>query len=273
MQRLNHIFLVIVLFALGCARTQREKEFLNPRTDVPLREAYNVRFVFSEEAVIKATLEAPHAIEREIRSIDDNGKEKVESVQEFDRGVKMTFYDDEGNFKSTLTADSAWFPGDFKRAEFVGKPVTIEDISGRVMTSLKLYWNKDSEEIWAPYHRYPPVRKYKVDRQLLEGNAPDAVKEVFDKNFSEKADTAVVREIRHLADSVMAIPEKTPGDIVLFDYFASVLDTTVLPATINRVHVETENDNIYADSLWAKMDFSAYNFLYPRGSVKMEEGF
>lgn len=273
MSHRSYILCFLALILVSCARTEREKELLAPKKDVPIREAFNVRFVFSEEAVIKATLEAPHALEREITNIDGNGKEVVKSIQEFDRGVTMTFFDEEGNLSSTLTADSAWFPGDFKRAEFIGKPVTIEDVSGRTMTALKLFWNKADDVIWAPYHRYPPVVSYRLDRGRLDHNIPNAIKNVFDDNFADEPDTAVVRTIRHMADSVLALPNKTDGDYVLVDYFGSVLDTVVLPPTLNRVHVETDADNIYADSLRAKMDFSSYNFLNPRGSVKMEDGF
>ena len=273
MRILPYILLGGALLLSACSRTEREKEFLNPKSDVPVREAFNVRFVFSEEAVIKATLEAPHAVERVYRSIDDNGKEVEENVQEFDRGVTMTFFDEEGVLKSTLTADSAWFPSDFKRAEFVGKPVRIDNEGGQIMEALRLFWDKDNEIIWAPRNRYPPTRIIQVDRRQLQGNRPDAVKRVFDKNYADLPDTTVVRQIRHLADSIRGLPEASPGDRVLFTYLGSVLDTLFMPPTLNRVHIETATENIYADSLRAKMDFKEYILDNPRGSIELEEGF
>ena len=62
-------FWIIALLGIvlwGCTRSEEEDATLDQmEKGTPIKEAFQVRFTFSENAVMQAELEAPHAIEEE----------------------------------------------------------------------------------------------------------------------------------------------------------------------------------------------------------------
>lgn len=265
------LFCTISAILFGCAPTKEELEYLNPQKDVPLREAFNVRFIFSEEAVIKATLEAPHAVERKRKQINAVGEEVEEGYQEFDRGVTMTFFDEEGIEKSRLTAKYGEFPGNFDKAEFRGN-VVVKNVTGETMVTDKLFWDKKAEIIWAPYILRLPQPIYYVEKGRMDGNPPDAIKNIVDAKFAGKPDSILWKTVHHDLDSLIAVKDKSPGDSVLLGFLHDMMDTTWTRPIINQVEVSTDTEHIYGDSLEAAMDFSKYKIYNIRGAVEMEEG-
>lgn len=265
------LFWILSVILLGCSPTKEELDFIKPNKDVPLREAFNVRFIFSEEAVIKATLEAPHAVERKRIFYNEAGEEREESYQEFDQGVEMTFFDEAGLEKSRLTALYGEFPGGFNRAEFRGN-VVVKNVTGETMVTDKLFWNKKEELIWAPYILRPPQPIYYVDKRKMEGNRPDAIRNTLETQFAGKPDSLIWKAVHNDLDSLIAIPEKTAGDSVLLGFLHDLMDTTWTRPVINQVEVSTDTEHIYGDSLEAAMDFSKYKIYNIRGAVEMEDG-
>lgn len=131
-------FLLVFLLA-ACSGNEKERRLLEEMTqEDPVQEAYNVEFIFSEMAVIQARLEAPHVVE-----INENNKE----VQYFDRGLHLTFYNEEGQVKSELTANSGKFRDGFSNAEVRGNVVMINENNGRMETE-KLLWNQEQDSLY-----------------------------------------------------------------------------------------------------------------------------
>ena len=183
----------------------------------------------------------------------------------------MTFFDEEGIQKSQLTALYGEFPGDFDRAEFRGN-VVVKNVTGETMITDKLFWDKRAERIWAPYILRRPKPIYYVDKKRRQGNPPDALKNILDANFANKPDSVLWKSVHHDLDSMIAVPNKTPGDSVLLGYLHDWMDTTWSRPVINQVEVSTDSEHIYGDSLEAAMDFSKYKIYNIRGAVEMEEG-
>lgn len=134
------ILLSLILFA-GCSRTEEEKQYLkNLQDEGPVREAFNVKFLFSEQAVLQAELTAPHALEI---------KEEEQDVRVFDQGMHLIFYTPEGEKKSDMTSDNAKFRNQFKEAEIWGNVVMINE-KGDKMETEKLFWDKLEDRLYTP---------------------------------------------------------------------------------------------------------------------------
>lgn len=232
--------------------------------NAPIREAFQVRFVFSEMADVKAALEAPHVIETVINE---------QSVQIFDRGVEMTFFNEEGEVRSTLIADSAIFTNKFEQAEF-WRNVVINNIGGEKVETNRMHYDKGDSvsTMWAPLLVTPPKPIYKVKRALLNSRElPLAVARNFNQKFADQSDSLVVESVHHDIDSLSLMTEKTEGDSVLIQVLRSAVDTTYTSPEINQVVVETEKELLYGDSLWAKTDFSRFRMYKISGAVEMDE--
>lgn len=133
--------LIAVFLIAGCSRTEEEKQYLKNIQDTgPVREAFNVRFLFSEQAVLQAELEAPHALEI---------KEEEEDIRVFDQGMHLIFYTPEGEKKSDMTSDNAKFRNQFKEAEIWGNVVMVNE-KGDKMETERLFWDKLEDRLYTP---------------------------------------------------------------------------------------------------------------------------
>lgn len=140
--RLNrHITLLFVLLlATACSRTEKEEQYLKDLEDTgPIKEAFNVRFLFSEQAILQAELNAPHAIE----AVEDE-----KDVRIFDRGMHLVFYTPEGEKKSELTSQKGKFMNQFKEAEVWGEVVMVNEKGSKLETE-RLFWDKVEDRIYS----------------------------------------------------------------------------------------------------------------------------
>lgn len=119
----------------ACTRTPREQALLDRlKEGAPQKEAFNVRFLFSEEGKLQAELVAPHAIEQ---------RDGEEDLRIFDRGIRIQFYTPEGESKSDLKAVHAIFKKQFNYAEMWEDVVVINNKSDTLETDT-LFWNKEA---------------------------------------------------------------------------------------------------------------------------------
>jgi LPS export ABC transporter protein LptC len=142
MNRTLQIALLSLLVLLSaCSRTEEEKARLKQFEESgPMREAFNVRFLFSEQAILQAELTAPHAVET---------TEDEQDVRLFDRGLNLLFYTPEGERKSELIADNGKFRNQFKEAEVWGNVVMVNE-KGDKMETEKLFWDKVEDRLYTP---------------------------------------------------------------------------------------------------------------------------
>ncbi|MEM7040407.1 MAG: hypothetical protein AAF570_25800, partial [Bacteroidota bacterium] len=108
MTRIVYITFLLFAFVVGCSRSEKESAYLKRLEDEgPIKEAFDVQFIFSEMAVIQAELIAPHAIEK---------KEEEQEVRIFDKGLHLKFFTPEGEKKSDLTSEHGKFKQQFQHA-------------------------------------------------------------------------------------------------------------------------------------------------------------
>jgi|GEM_PF-5587741 len=254
---------LLLLFTTSCSPEEQEV-LVEQEENAPIREAFQVRFVFSEMAEVKAALEAPHAIETTIGE---------ESVQIFDRGVLMIFYNEEGEERSRLIADSAIFRNKFEQAEF-WRNVVINNIGGEQVDAKRLHYVKGDSvsTMWAPLEVTPPTPIYRLNRALIKsGTLPNTIERNFNQKFGKQSDSLIVASVHHDLDSLMVMEEKTAGDTVLMEALRGTVDTFYTSPEINQVVVQTASELIYGDSLWALTDFSRYRIYKISGAVEMDE--
>lgn len=155
------IILIIGLFAFSaCTRTEKENAHLKHLEDgAPVKEAFQVKFLFSENAIMQAQLEAPHAIESKEDGLD---------VRIFDRGMHLIFYTPEGEPKSDLTSENGKFKNQFNDAEVWGNVVMINEKGDKLETE-RLFWNKKTNRI----HTKDFV-KIRTETEIIYGDSMDA---------------------------------------------------------------------------------------------------
>jgi hypothetical protein len=126
-------------FRNGCSRTEKEKAFLEEMSkEGPVQEAYNVKFLFSEMANVQARLTAPHVIEKIV------GKE---NVSYFDRGLRITFFNEQGEVKSDLKAQKGQFYQMFGFGQ-VWDSVFVQNEEGhQIYTPDTLVYDKKNDRI------------------------------------------------------------------------------------------------------------------------------
>ncbi len=135
----NFWFIALLMVAtMACTRTEEEDATLKQyEKGKPIKEAFQVRFTFSENAVIQAELTAPHAIE---------SKENNQDIRYFDRGIHLVFFTPTGEKETDMKADTAKFMNQFNDAELWGQVVMINSRGERLETE-HLWWNKLTNRI------------------------------------------------------------------------------------------------------------------------------
>lgn len=153
---------LLILGLLGCTRTEEEEATLKQFDEgTPTKEAFQVRFVFSENAVVQAELDAPHAIE---------AKENGQDVRIFDKGLHMIFYTPDGQKESELTSVHGTFKNQFNDAIIHGDVVMLNSKGDR-LTADTLFWNKTKNRIKAK----PTIVNNRVKRPVMIHTATEII--------------------------------------------------------------------------------------------------
>jgi LPS export ABC transporter protein LptC len=155
---------IIALLAFtvwGCTHSEEEEATLDQmQKGTPIKEAFQVRFTFSENAVMQAELEAPHAIE---------SKENDQDVRIFDKGLHLVFYTPQGVQETDLKAQNGKFRNQFNDAEVWGDVVMINS-KGDQLSTQHLWWNKTLNRI----HTDRNLVKIITPTEIIYGDSLDA---------------------------------------------------------------------------------------------------
>ncbi len=161
MMRQFWIIVLLAFAAWSCTRTEEEDATLKQFEEgTPVKEAFQVRFVFSENAIVQAELEAPHAIE---------AREENEDVRIFDKGMHLSFYTPEGTKETDLVAKNGKFRNQFNEAEVWGEVVMINSKGDQLRTE-HLWWNKTKNRI----HTDRNLVKIITATEIIYGDSLDA---------------------------------------------------------------------------------------------------
>ncbi|MCB9231200.1 MAG: LPS export ABC transporter periplasmic protein LptC [Bacteroidia bacterium] len=155
--------ILLLLIALGlaaCSTTREDKENMKElEEDIPLQEAFNVTYLYSDSAVIQARLEASHVIEKKIDE---------ELVSFFDEGLTLYFYNPTGQIESQLTAYEGTMDMKSGVASARGD-VVITNYENERLTSEELFWDKERDMIWT--HEFVTIR---TKEQIIYGDSLEA---------------------------------------------------------------------------------------------------
>lgn len=158
---------LLAIVVLGCTRTEQEDATLAQfEKGTPVKEAFQVRFTFSENALLQAQLEAPHAIETKENNMD---------VRVFDKGLHLVFYNADGLRETELNSQNGKFRNQFNEAEVWGH-VRMINSRGDSLVTEHLWWNKLTNRIHTDHTR---VDIY-TQTERIRGDSLDA-----NTNFTE----------------------------------------------------------------------------------------
>lgn len=155
------IIALLMVATMACTRTEEEDATLDQfGKGTPIKEAFQVRFTFSENAVMQAELTAPHAIE---------SKENGQDIRYFDKGIHLVFYTPTGEKETDMKADTAKFMNQFNDAELWGNVIMINSKGDRLETE-HLFWNKVKNRI----HTDSSLVKIFTATETIYGDSLDA---------------------------------------------------------------------------------------------------
>jgi hypothetical protein len=244
-------FLLLVTLSFGCVRTEGETATLQQfGAGTPVKEAFQVRFVFSENAIIQAELDAPHAIE---------AKENGQEVRIFDKGLHLVFYTPEGEKQSDLTAQQGKFKNQFNDAEVWGDVLMINSLGDRLKCDT-LLWNKTKNRI-------------KAKPQLIALDGRTQTKEqaqAFSDRLSSLYLPSPFSQLRHVY-FLNGTLGKSGNPVSMEQLFQPPTDGPQVWQVHEPVKIITSKEVIYGDSLDANTDFTEYKIYNINGAINVKE--
>ncbi len=139
----NSILACGMLFAFsGCGKEEALPVLPTKMSSDVVSESFNVTFLFSEQAILKAKLSAGLVQEKK-----EGEKDANTSVHYFERGVKLEFYDAEGILETTLTSQRGKMNKEAKLADLQGKVVAQGKEGSRLETE-QLFWDEKNDKIY-----------------------------------------------------------------------------------------------------------------------------
>jgi len=132
------IYLILILLftiVAGCSDIQDTANTKAQITDYPDQESWNAQMFFTREGRRRAILEAGY--------IAKYSKKKYTLLKE---GVKVDFYDENGEHKSVLTSDEAKVFDDKDDMIATGNVVVVSD-NGTRLYSEELIWENKTQKI------------------------------------------------------------------------------------------------------------------------------
>jgi LPS export ABC transporter protein LptC len=125
---------------VGCEKQRSApKNFQEYREDLPLSESYDITYRYKINSREKAKIHAPHLLKEP--------RDKKDPITVADSGVKIRFFDEQGELKSRMTADRARLKPDKGYAKAMGNVVVINN-KGDTLNTEKLIWNNKKDRIY-----------------------------------------------------------------------------------------------------------------------------
>jgi hypothetical protein len=244
-------FLLLATLSFGCVRTEGETATLQQfGAGTPVKEAFQVRFVFSENAIVQAELDAPHAIE---------AKENGQEVRIFDKGLHLVFYTPEGEKQSDLTAQQGKFKNQFNDAEVWGDVLMINSLGDRLKCDT-LLWNKTKNRI-------------KAKPQLIElyaQNESKAEVQAFSDRLASLYLPPSFSQLRHVF-FLNGDLGKDANPVSMEKLFQPPASGPKVWRVHEPVKIITSKEVIYGDSLDANTDFTEYKIFNINGAISVKE--
>lgn len=159
--------LLLSIMLGGCAQIETlPPNLAELRAQQPVSESYNVTFLFSDSAVVKARLKAPHLFDMQTAT-------SHQTITYADKGIAVEFLDSRGHAGTKMTAQRAEIYDEKGFAKAMGNVVVINEKGEKLETEV-LNWYRDEERI-----RTPAFVKITTADEIIFGDSLDS-----DVNFS-----------------------------------------------------------------------------------------
>ncbi|MCS7073556.1 MAG: LPS export ABC transporter periplasmic protein LptC [Bacteroidia bacterium] len=133
------VVLVLLLATVACEEPSQTPEDVEKyRKNEPTQELFGITYYYSDSAMLKAKLIAPHILEK---------KEKQETVIYINKGLHLEFFTETGQKESELSANRAILYNQRNYAE-VYENVRVSNINGDRLETEKLIWDKQKDKIY-----------------------------------------------------------------------------------------------------------------------------
>ncbi|MGS2740367.1 LPS export ABC transporter periplasmic protein LptC [Sinomicrobium sp. M5D2P17] len=141
-QRFNHIFINIVTVAavamfFSCDSSFEDIRKIDASERFPGGISENFRLIYTDSALIKATLTSP---------LSEDYSNQEFPYQEFPKGLKVDFFDKEKN-KSTVIADYGIIYQATDMSDLRGNVVLLTH-DGKKLETLQLYWDQKNQWVF-----------------------------------------------------------------------------------------------------------------------------
>ena len=135
------VFFAIILFS-GCGKPEKLPVLPTKLSSEIVSESFQVKYLFSEQARLKAKLETGRVQEKK-----EGQKETSTGVHYFDRGVKLTFFDETGQQETVLTSQTGKMNKEEGLADLQGK-VVAQSKDGSKLETEQLFWDEKKDKIY-----------------------------------------------------------------------------------------------------------------------------
>jgi LPS export ABC transporter protein LptC len=142
MKHLRIFALVLLLATIGCGNDEKLPTLPTKISSDVLSESYNVQFDFSELGHLKARLKTGKVLEKL-----EGEKENAIHIHYFKKGVKLEFYDVNGNLETTLTSDEGQLNKEKGLADLKGNVVAVGKEGARLECD-QLFWDEKQDKIF-----------------------------------------------------------------------------------------------------------------------------
>jgi len=134
---LQIIFLMIIFWAffISCQKSQSDIKNEEVKIEFPDQEGWNSTMISTNEGVLKAVISYGHM-----------QRYKKSKVVEFDGGIKIDFYDENGNHTSKLTSNRGKLNEATNDIEAIENVVVVSD-SGINLKTEQIWWDHGVEKV------------------------------------------------------------------------------------------------------------------------------
>lgn len=157
----------MLVWMAACApdETAQVSTMLDETELAPL-ESFGVTFFFTDSAYTRAKLETAHVIERE--ETDEEGKPMT--INYFNGGVRIQFFDPLGNIESTVVSDSGSFRRETGLAE-LNENVVVNSVKNERLETEQLFWDQTKDSVYTrQYVRITTPDEVIIGRKGLRSN-------------------------------------------------------------------------------------------------------
>ncbi len=133
-----HCFLVFLLLTSACTKIEEHEAPVAKTEELPDQESWNSKIILSEEGIVRCIIHAGHLQQFE-----------AGEIAKIDEGMKVDFFDEEGEHTSQLTGREGEVHQKTKDLDASGDVVIISDDGVRLRTE-HIRWEHARQKILAP---------------------------------------------------------------------------------------------------------------------------